>query len=100
MVIIYTDHINHYGLLDKAEWRYTLDKTILKSVCYNVDYIPEGLCKEKNQQGYDLSRLFVLPEINKKKIVKNTFCFFQIEQIRETLIGKNTTSSKKIVKKI
>ena len=50
---------------------------------------------KKNQQGYDPSRLFVLPEINKKKIVKNTFCFFQIEQIRETLIGKNNTSSKK-----
>ena len=60
----------------------------------------KAFARKKNQQGYDPSRLFVLPEINKKKIVKNTFCFFQIEQIRETLIGKNNTSSKKIVKKI
>ena len=52
--------ITKYHLLD--------DFLTFKSVCYNVDYIPVGLPKEnKCQQGYDLSRLFVLPEINKKK---------------------------------
>jgi hypothetical protein len=72
-----------------------LEKCLLQCGLY-----PRRPLQGKNQQGYDLNRLFVLPEINKKKNVKNTFYFFQIEQIRETLIGKNNTSSKKSVKKI